>query len=150
MSTHYARSLAGHPKAAWQKLPEHLDQVADRASASADAFGSRDWGYCAGLWHDLGKYSSEFQAKLDGKAIQFEHSGVGAVFACEKHKERGLPLAFAVAGHHAGLADYLTGEPGFPKPLKGRLKENVASCSGCLLCFPRRSRASRSLSFQTF
>jgi CRISPR-associated endonuclease/helicase Cas3 len=126
MSTHYARSLAGHPKAAWQKLPEHLDQVADRASASADAFGSRDWGYCAGLWHDLGKYSSEFQAKLDGKAIQFEHSGVGAVFACEKHKERGLPLAFAVAGHHAGLADYLTGEPGFPKPLKGRLKENVA------------------------
>ena len=126
MSTHYARTVERRPKSAWQKLPEHLDRVADRASVSADVFGSRDWGYCAGLWHDLGKYSSEFQAKLDGKQIQFEHSGVGAAFAEGRHKERGLPLAFAIAGHHAGLADYITAEPGFPKPLKERLKENVA------------------------
>lgn len=126
MSTHYARTVEGRPKSAWQELPEHLDRVADRASASADVFGSRNWGYCAGLWHDLGKYSSEFQAKLDGKQIQFEHSGVGAAFASGRHKERGLPLAFAIAGHHAGLADYITAEPGFPKPLKERLKENVA------------------------
>ncbi len=81
MSTYYARTVEGRPKSAWQILHEHLDRVADRASASADVFGSRDWGYCAGLWHDLGKYSSEFQAKLDGKQIQFEHSGVGAAFA---------------------------------------------------------------------
>ena len=125
MSTHYARTVEGRPKSAWQKLHEHLDRVADRASASAEVFKSRDWGYCAGLWHDLGKYSSEFQAKLDGEQIQFEHSGVGAAFASGRHKERGLPLAFAIAGHHAGLSDYITTGPGFPKPLKERLKENV-------------------------
>ena len=126
MSTHYARTVEGRPKSAWQRLHEHLDQVAARASVSAGVFGSRDWGYCAGLWHDLGKYSSEFQAKLDGKQIQVEHSGVGAAFASGRHKERGLPLAFAIAGHHAGLADYITAEPGLPKPLKERLNENVA------------------------
>ena len=36
-----------------------------------------------------------------------------------------MPLAFAIAGHHAGLADYFTGEPGLPKPLRQRLNENV-------------------------
>ena len=69
--------------------------------------------------------SSEFQARLDGKQIQFEYAGVGAAFALRRHKERGLPLTFAIVGHHAGRADYITGEPGVPKPLKERLKENV-------------------------
>lgn len=132
----YARTVEGRPKRAWQKLSDHLDQVAKRASAFAEGFGSRDWGYCAGLWHDLGKYSSEFQARLDGKQIQFEHSGVGAAFAEGRHKERGLPLAFAIAGHHAGLADYITGEPGFPKPLKERLKANVALMQSLSPLFP--------------
>ena len=136
MDTYYARTIEGSPKSAWQKLPGHLDQVAARASTSADVFGSRDWGYCAGLWHDLGKYSDLFQSKLDGKHIQFEHSGVGAAFASEKDKERGLPLAFAIAGHHAGLADYIVGEPGFPKPLKERLKENIALMQRLFSSFP--------------
>jgi len=138
MNTYYARTVEGHPKSIWQKLPEHLERVADRASASADAFGSRDWGYCAGLWHDLGKYSSEFQAKLDGKQIRFEHSGVGAAYASEKHKERGLPLAFAIAAHHAGLADYITGDPGMHSPLKERLKDNRALMQGLSHLFPSK------------
>jgi hypothetical protein len=54
----------------------------------------------------------------------------------ERHKERGLPLAFAIAGHHAGLADYITAEPGFPKPLKERLKENVALMQSLSPLFP--------------
>src|SRR5208337_1216507 len=150
MSTHYARSVEGRPKSAWQRLPEHLDRVADRASASADVFGSRDWGYCAGLWHDLGKYASEFQAKLDGKQIQFEHSGVGTAFAEGRHKERGLPLAFAIAGHHAGLADYITAEPGFPKPLKERLKENVALMQRLSPLFPPKIASQQIPDFPEF
>jgi CRISPR-associated endonuclease/helicase Cas3 len=136
MNTYYARTVEGKPKSAWQTLPEHLDRVADRASAYANAFGSRDWGHCAGLWHDLGKYSAEFQAKLDGKQIQFEHSGVGAAFASGKHKERGLPLAFAIAAHHAGLADFFNSEPGFPKPLKERLNDNGALMQELSQLFP--------------
>lgn len=138
MNIYYARTIEGHSKSEWQKLPEHLDRVAERASAHADAFGSRGWGHCAGLWHDLGKFSMEFQAKLDGKKIQFEHSGVGAAFAAGQHKERGLPLAFAIAAHHAGLADYLTSEPGFPKPLRERLKDNRALTQELSPFFPSK------------
>jgi CRISPR-associated endonuclease/helicase Cas3 len=150
MNTYYARTVEGQPKSAWQTLSEHLDRVAQRASSYANAFGSREWGYCAGLWHDLGKYSREFQAKLDGKQIRFEHSGVGAAFAFEKTKERGLPLAFAIAAHHAGLADYLTTEPGFPKPLKERLKENAALMQDLSHLFPAKIASQQIPEFPEF
>ena len=55
-----------------RRFSEHLDRGDDRAAASADYFGFRSWGCCAGLWHDLGKYAAKFQGKLDGKQIQFE------------------------------------------------------------------------------
>ena len=121
----YARTLEGHPKAGWQKLYDHLLGVAQRASNFAGAFNSKDWAYCAGIWHDLGKYSDRFQAKLEGSPIAFEHSGVGAAFAATKNPELGIPLAFVIAGHHAGLADYLTSDDGLPKPLRERLRENL-------------------------
>jgi CRISPR-associated endonuclease/helicase Cas3 len=150
MNTYYARTVEGHPTSEWQKLSEHLDRVANRTSAFADAFGSGGWGYCAGLWHDLGKYSNEFQAKLDGKQIQFEHSGVGAAFASGRHKERGLPLAFAIAAHHAGLADYFTSEPGFPKPLKERLRDNVALMQDLSHLFPAKIASQQIPEFPEF
>jgi CRISPR-associated endonuclease/helicase Cas3 len=37
-----------------------LRQVADLARERAAKFGAGDWGYAAGLLHDLGKYSDEF------------------------------------------------------------------------------------------
>ncbi len=121
---YYARTLEGYPKSAWQELAEHLLGVARRASEFASAFESAPWGYCAGLWHDLGKYSADFQAKLAGARISVEHSGAGAAFAVRKHKELGLCLAFAIAGHHAGLADYISSDNGLPTPLKERLSKN--------------------------
>jgi HD superfamily phosphohydrolase YqeK len=42
-------------------LEEHLRAVADLAGEFASIFGHSDWGQLAGLWHDLGKYSSAFQ-----------------------------------------------------------------------------------------
>lgn len=42
-------------------LDEHLREVARRAGEAAELFGSADWASLAGLWHDLGKYSTEFQ-----------------------------------------------------------------------------------------
>ena len=150
MRTYYARTVEGQPKSAWQTLSEHLDRVAQRASTYANAFGSRDWGHCAGLWHDLGKYSSEFQAKLDGQQIRYEHSGVGAAFAFEKTRERGLPLAFAIAAHHAGLADYLTSEPGSPKPLKERLRDNGALMQDLSRLFPPKIASQQIPEFPDF
>ncbi len=42
-------------------LDDHLRGVAQIASDFAADFDSGDWASIAGLWHDLGKYSMEFQ-----------------------------------------------------------------------------------------
>ncbi|MBI2817804.1 MAG: CRISPR-associated helicase Cas3' [Acidobacteria bacterium] len=121
----YAHSREGLPPANWDKLNEHLLRVAKLAGQFAEAFQSREWGYCAGLWHDLGKYQVEFQRKLLGARESVEHSGAGAALAIQKNKSLGEPLAFVIAAHHAGLANPISSEPSAPKPLKERLKENA-------------------------
>jgi len=108
----------------WQTLADHLAGVADRATSFAGAFESAEWGRLAGLWHDLGKYLPEFQRKLRGERVDVKHSGLGAVLAVEKHPMDGFSLAFAIAGHHAGLANPVDGHD--PSPLKDRLKQNAA------------------------
>jgi CRISPR-associated endonuclease/helicase Cas3 len=85
---YYAHSLEGKPPEEWQPLGEHLKNVAGRARAFADAFGASVWGYLAGIWHDLGKYSQEFQkyltltrdadAHIEAKPGRIDHSAAGA------------------------------------------------------------------------
>ena len=58
---YYAHSLKDRPPEEWQLLEDHLKNVAEKARLFAEAFGAGDWGYLAGLWHDIGKYSDEFQ-----------------------------------------------------------------------------------------
>jgi len=108
----------------WHSLHDHLTGTAERAAAMAREFGSAEWGYLAGLWHDLGKYQVEFQAKLGGEQIFVEHSGTGAALAFQKFKDSGIPLAFGIGGHHAGLANWVVSGSGLPTPLKERLSEN--------------------------
>ena len=74
-------------------LAEHLREVGRRAGEFAHVFGSGDWAQVAGLWHDLGKYSAEFQqriksvsgydpeAHLEGSAGRVDHSTAGAQYA---------------------------------------------------------------------
>ena len=100
-----------------QPLQAHLDAVARTAGEFAAEFGSRDWAELAGRWHDLGKARRVFQEYLRN-AAQAEaagekrprspgHSISGAILAREHFGERGgLPLAYCIGGHHAGLADY--------------------------------------------
>lgn len=42
-------------------LHDHLLGTAKKASIMAAEFGCGEWGYLAGLWHDIGKYSEDFQ-----------------------------------------------------------------------------------------
>lgn len=56
-------------------LEEHLRAVADLAGEFALTFGHSDWGQLAGLWHDLGKYSSAFQGYIArGSGFDLEHT----------------------------------------------------------------------------
>ncbi len=120
----YARQKQGAPQDKWQLLETHLQNTADLAGSFANAFASREWGYLAGLWHDLGKYQDEFQAKLLGEKKGVEHSGTGAAFVFQTTKEFGLPLSFIIAAHHAGLANLQRSDPGQPIPLLIRIKDN--------------------------
>lgn len=120
----YAHSLEGRPEEEWQPLKDHLKNVAALAGSFAGKFGARDWGYLAGLWHDLGKYQPAFQAKLLGKKASVEHSGAGASHALHENKDKGLPLAFIIAGHHTGLANLKRSDPGQAVPLLERIKDN--------------------------
>jgi CRISPR-associated endonuclease/helicase Cas3 len=103
-------------------LEEHLRAVGDLASEFASTFGHSDWGRLAGLWHDLGKYSSAFQsyiaresgfdpeAHIEGGKGRVNHSSAGALHAVEKLGGKGRLLAYLIAGHHAGLSDWHSNE----------------------------------------
>lgn len=123
----YAHSLQtpdGTPRAEseWEPLADHLRDVATLAEKFADRFGAGEWGYLAGLWHDIGKYQQAFQRRLRDRSIHAPHAGVGAALAYRRESKRGAPLAFAIAGHHAGLANAVNRSCG-PTPLQEVIKE---------------------------
>jgi len=82
-------------------LVEHLTCVAKLAAQFAGKFGDGDFGYWAGLWHDLGKFHQDFQAYLANPNAKRgpDHSSAGAVLAAKCFE----PLAFLISGHHGGL-----------------------------------------------
>jgi CRISPR-associated endonuclease/helicase Cas3 len=79
----------------------HLERVAELASQFAGKFGAADFGYWAGLWHDLGKFHPDFQVFIASPESRRgpDHSSAGAVHAVDGFDL----LAFLVAGHHSGL-----------------------------------------------
>ena len=111
---HFAHSKEGQPLSAWQPLDRHLEQVADLAGEFAGVFGAASWGRLIGLWHDLGKYAPDFQryirgsseAHIEGKTGRVNHSSAGALLAIDQFDQLGRILAYAIAGHHAGLPDW--------------------------------------------
>jgi CRISPR-associated endonuclease/helicase Cas3 len=102
MADFFAHSLPGRPFDEWERLEDHLRGVADLASDFAAAFDARDWGYLAGLWHDLGKFLPEFQERLRGSAVRVDHAGPGAVASLARGPAA-IGLALSIAGHHTGL-----------------------------------------------
>jgi CRISPR-associated endonuclease/helicase Cas3 len=106
----------------WHLLRDHLEAVAKRAREFAGPFGAGDVAYLAGLLHDVGKFSSEFQrylracheAKLHdlpGPSRGPDHSSAGSVVAQVAWKNEdselalGSTVAWPIAAHHAGLSD---------------------------------------------
>jgi CRISPR-associated endonuclease/helicase Cas3 len=110
----FAHSKEGLPQSKWQPLDCHLEQVAKLAGGFSSAFGASSWGRLAGLWHDLGKFSPDFQlyiresneASMEVKPGKVNHSTAGALHAIDRFGKIGRILAYCIAGHHAGLPDW--------------------------------------------
>jgi len=119
----FAHSLDGRPSGEWEPLSHHLAAVGGRAARFAAAFGWGETARAAGLLHDIGKCSAAFQAYIarprndaGGGSRGPDHSTAGARVAQTAYGPTlGRLLAFAIAGHHAGLAD--------AKDLRRRLDE---------------------------
>ncbi len=109
-------------------LKDHLMDVAVAARSAAEPIQSQHWAYLAGLWHDLGKYRPGFQqyirqvnghdAHIEGKlpsGSDKSHSAAGALHALRMLEARfgrggavlARVLAYVIAGHHAGLGDWV-------------------------------------------
>jgi CRISPR-associated endonuclease/helicase Cas3 len=115
-------------------LEEHLVAVSRLAADMSAEFGAKEWGEVAGLWHDLGKFSLSFQHYIrsasgyeshlvDAVPGKVNHSSAGALHAKAELSHRGLPLAYLIAGHHAGLPDWSPSDGAANGALENRLRE---------------------------
>jgi CRISPR-associated endonuclease/helicase Cas3 len=106
----FAHSTDRKDRSDWQILPDHLMAVAGLAGERGSKFGAQRAATLAGLLHDLGKYSAAFQRRLDGSGEAVDHSTAGAKQVGRLvvgGADRGMAelIAYAIAGHHAGLPD---------------------------------------------
>ena len=128
--TFYAHSLQGESVEHWETMQQHEELVAHYCAKFLHRIDQtlEPWGELIGKWHDLGKYHPDFQAKIMGKRVQIEHAGAGARLAVTQDAQNGLAAAFAIAGHHSGLANREANVPDFGpvkrKPLAQRLVAN--------------------------
>lgn len=110
-SSYFAHSHEGLDPRRWHALSEHLVNTGSRAASFLAAVNCQDLALAAGILHDLGKYTEDFQSRLMGMGIRVDHSTAGAQVAIERYPGPvGKIIAFCVAGHHAGLANGVIGQ----------------------------------------
>src|SRR4051812_24491980 len=93
------------------RLVTHLLDVARRAEGFARRIRPGDdrfaaLAFWAGLFHDLGKYRTEFQEYLRGergKGVDTQHAVFGAALAWEVLAKA---IGVVINGHHSGLHDF--------------------------------------------
>lgn len=95
-----------------QTVKEHSKNTAEMARYFAIQ-PLKDYIYLMGLLHDIGKYQSSFQDRIEGKNIRVEHSTCGAIAVMylredlEKNYKANFfrMLQLCIVGHHSGLPD---------------------------------------------
>ena len=102
-------------------------------AGSEEAKATQQWGYLAGLWHDLGKFAPEWQSYLRSKTDphidevsgRIDHATAGAQHAVRTGKILGHLFAYSIAGHHSGLLDAISEDACLEK----RLAKSIAPYS---------------------
>jgi CRISPR-associated endonuclease/helicase Cas3 len=123
---YFAHSTPDGARGNWQPLAEHLAHAAALAAERGAKFGAAKPAALAGMLHDLGKYTEVFQRRLEGAKNQVDHATAGAQEVVRQFVDPGQRhlaelIAYAIAGHHAGLPDR-EGEAG---SLADRLTKHV-------------------------
>ena len=116
-----------------QSVKEHLEQTA-RLSRDNAVQEFKELAYCCGLYHDLGKYSPEFQNYIRGSGGKTVHARSGAVRVIDKgmasKKLYAHMLGYCIGGHHSGLPDGGVSNDNKEQPtLWGMLKREKYDCS---------------------
>lgn len=108
--TYYAHTN-GSEQTNWQTIKEHLENTAELALKLGVDTGLSEFAYVAAIYHDIGKYSQDFQHRLTGGHLKVDHSTAGAqevirLFQNNRNQELiSTMLAYCIAGHHSGLPD---------------------------------------------
>jgi hypothetical protein len=108
-NVYFAHSTSNPDVSDWQPLPAHLTSVADLAEQFGLKIGIGNAARLAGLLHDLGKYTPEFQARLMGSTRPADHSTAGAsqVIGLARGNDRIIAELIAYGGvdrnHAVGL-----------------------------------------------
>ncbi len=103
-----------------QSVSDHLHGVATLAAKFASSFDSSAWAYAGGMGHDTFKEAAVWQnyikimsgydeeAHLETKPGKQDHSTPSAKMVEEVlGKDIGRILSYCIAGHHAGLPDWI-------------------------------------------
>jgi CRISPR-associated endonuclease/helicase Cas3 len=94
------------PESEWQLLESHLTAVSNYARDAARQFGADNLAFAAGLLHDIGKATEDFQLRLRGKRKHIDHKTEGGRKAVSLYEKLwGKLLAYVICGHHGGLPD---------------------------------------------
>jgi CRISPR-associated helicase Cas3/CRISPR-associated endonuclease Cas3-HD len=113
-----------------QPLLEHLIGTAEKASQFARYFGKSETAFICGLLHDIGKYSEDFQNRINNDGKLCDHSTAGAKVLKSISPAIGNLLGYVITGHHSGLLN--GGGWGAVKEdgsMYGRLKKEIPDFS---------------------
>lgn len=106
---YFAHSTSDTSPLGWEPLHQHLKAVGALAEQYGRALGLSGMCAVAGQFHDLGKYNPAFQRRLSGSPERVDHSTAGAAMVLKQATQEDTVfaelIAYAIAGHHAGLPD---------------------------------------------
>ena len=114
-----------------QLLLDHLNGTSKLCRENANEFWADIAGF-VGQIHDIGKYTSGFQKRINGaENIRVEHAICGAKEVAKAPPKSYVPMIeYCVAGHHSGLPDGGTKVDGEEdSTLHGRMKRKTGDYS---------------------